>query len=163
MYRFQTTFWSFYISLVTLLNPSPGPIFRCDPIWGCYIDQPQDDSEPKTNRTPRNNWFTQPPRPPTPDLEWNKGKVVDDSQEHIWFNDLLYAEKGPLTFNELIATPIDFYKFEMNRLKIDKRTKAHLVGPDYNLLKGICQSSIELEYNIEEYYKALSPTRLEQP
>ncbi|GJW22745.1 hypothetical protein Tco_0033367 [Tanacetum coccineum] len=41
-------------------------------------DQPQDDSEPKTNRTPRNNWFTQPPRPPTPDPEWNKGKAVDD-------------------------------------------------------------------------------------
>ncbi|GKB27542.1 hypothetical protein Tco_0866943 [Tanacetum coccineum] len=115
-------------------------------------DNDQTQSDPK----PKHNWFTQPPRPPTSDLEWNKGKVVDDSQEHIWFNDLLYAEKGPLTFNELIATPIDFYKFEMNRLKIEKRTKAHLVGPDYNLLKGICQSSIDLEYNMEECYKVLS-------
>ncbi|GKB44351.1 hypothetical protein Tco_0889293 [Tanacetum coccineum] len=39
---------------------------------------------------------------------------------------------------------------------IDKLTKAHLVGPVYNLLKGTCQSSIELEYNMEECYKALS-------
>ncbi|GJX68928.1 hypothetical protein Tco_0304655, partial [Tanacetum coccineum] len=39
---------------------------------------------------------------------------------------------------------------------IDKLTKARLVGPIYNLLKGTCQSSIELEYNMEECYKALS-------
>ncbi|GJZ58634.1 hypothetical protein Tco_0614450 [Tanacetum coccineum] len=31
-----------------------------------------------------------------------------------------------------------------------------LVGPVYNLLKGTCQSSIELEYNMEECYKALT-------
>ncbi|GJS16272.1 reverse transcriptase domain-containing protein [Tanacetum coccineum] len=38
MYRFQTTFWSFYISLVLLVHKvtRPGLIFRCDPIWGCY-------------------------------------------------------------------------------------------------------------------------------
>ncbi|GJZ04270.1 hypothetical protein Tco_0537545 [Tanacetum coccineum] len=44
----------------------------------------------------------------------------------------------------------------MNRLKINKLTKAHLVGLVYNLLKGTCQSSIELEYNMKECYKALS-------
>nr|GEY99818.1 hypothetical protein [Tanacetum cinerariifolium] len=30
-------------------------------------DQPQDELEPKTNRAPRHDWFTQPPRPPTLD------------------------------------------------------------------------------------------------
>ncbi|GJU41000.1 hypothetical protein Tco_1193957 [Tanacetum coccineum] len=114
------------------------------------VEQPQNDLAPK------HNWFTQPPRPPTPDLKWNKGKAVDDTQEHTWFNDLLSAKKGPLMFDELIATPIDFSKFAMNRLKINKLTKAHLVSPVYNLLKGTCQSSIKLEYNIEECYKALS-------
>ncbi|GKC49784.1 hypothetical protein Tco_1072529 [Tanacetum coccineum] len=44
----------------------------------------------------------------------------------------------------------------MNRLKIDKLTKAHLVGTIYELLNGTCQSSNKLEYNIEECYKALS-------
>ncbi|GJT20870.1 hypothetical protein Tco_0890807 [Tanacetum coccineum] len=120
------------------------------------VDQLQDDSEPKTDKDPNNDWFKQPSRPPTLDPEWNKGKAVDDSQEHTWFSDLPSAEKGPLAFDELMATPIDFSKFTTNRLKIDKLTKAHLVGPVYNLLKGTCQSSIELEYNMEECYKALS-------
>ncbi|GKB59198.1 hypothetical protein Tco_0915384 [Tanacetum coccineum] len=120
------------------------------------VDQPQDDSEPKKDKALKNDWFKQPPRPPTPNPEWNKGKVVDASQEHTWFNDLLSAKKGPLTFGKLMATHIDFSKFAMNRLKIDKLTKAHLVGLVYNLLKGTCQSSIELEYNMEECYKASS-------
>nr|GEW84708.1 hypothetical protein [Tanacetum cinerariifolium] len=55
-----------------------------------------------------------------------------------------------------MTTPIDFSKFTMNRLKTNKLTKVHLVGLVYNLLKGTCQSSIELEYIIEECYKALS-------
>ncbi|GKE33722.1 hypothetical protein Tco_1453044, partial [Tanacetum coccineum] len=93
---------------------------------------------------------------PTPDLKWNKVKAVDDTQEQTWFNDLLSAEKDLLIFEELMATPIDFSKFSMNHLKIDKLTKPNLVGPFYKLLKGTCQSSIELEYNMEECYKALT-------
>ncbi|GJT32380.1 hypothetical protein Tco_0922799 [Tanacetum coccineum] len=54
-----------------------------------------------------------------------------------------------------MATPIDFSKFEKNRLKLDKITKEDLVRPVFNLLKGTYQSSIELEYNKEECYKAL--------
>ncbi|GJU37139.1 hypothetical protein Tco_1185493 [Tanacetum coccineum] len=41
-------------------------------------DQPQDTSEPKTYNTPNQDWFKQPPRPPTPDPEWNKRQVVLD-------------------------------------------------------------------------------------
>ncbi|GKB49877.1 hypothetical protein Tco_0900630 [Tanacetum coccineum] len=66
------------------------------------------------------------------------------------------TDNGPLTFDELMATPIDFSKFVMNRLKLDKITKTNFVGPVYKLLKGTYQSSIELEYNMEECYKALS-------
>ncbi|GJZ15513.1 hypothetical protein Tco_0551190 [Tanacetum coccineum] len=65
-------------------------------------------------------------------------------------------QRYPLTFDELMATPIDFSKFAMNRLKIDKLTKAHLVRLVYKLLKGTCQSSVELEYHMEECYKYLS-------
>ncbi|GJU16640.1 hypothetical protein Tco_1144606 [Tanacetum coccineum] len=39
-------------------------------------DQPQDASEPKTAKTPNPDWFIQPPRPPTPDPEWNKRQYV---------------------------------------------------------------------------------------
>nr|GEX13485.1 hypothetical protein [Tanacetum cinerariifolium] len=68
---------------------------------------------------------------------------------------MVSATKDPLTFDELMATPIDFSKYAMNRLKIDNLTQAHLVGPVYELLKGTCTSSIELEYNREECFKAL--------
>ncbi|GJS27519.1 hypothetical protein Tco_0488139 [Tanacetum coccineum] len=44
----------------------------------------------------------------------------------------------------------------MNRLKIDNLTQEVLLGPVYNLLKGTCQSSIELKYKMEECYKALT-------
>ncbi|GKG46971.1 hypothetical protein Tco_0504168, partial [Tanacetum coccineum] len=32
-------------------------------------DQPQDTLEPKTDKTPKQDWFKQPPRPPTPNPE----------------------------------------------------------------------------------------------
>nr|GEU39632.1 putative mitochondrial protein [Tanacetum cinerariifolium] len=35
----------------------------------CDDDQPQETSEPKTYKTLNQDWFKQPPRPPTPDLE----------------------------------------------------------------------------------------------
>ncbi|GJW32302.1 hypothetical protein Tco_0052334 [Tanacetum coccineum] len=53
-------------------------------------------------------------------------------------------------FNELMSTPIDFTAFAMNPLQISDLTKADLVGPVYNLLKGTCKSYVELEYNMEE-------------
>ncbi|GJU84482.1 hypothetical protein Tco_1292028 [Tanacetum coccineum] len=65
-------------------------------------------------------------------------------------------EKPPLTFDDLMSTPIDFSAFAINRLKISKLSKSDLVGPIYNLLKGTCKSYVELEYNIEECYWALS-------
>ncbi|GJS62436.1 putative ribonuclease H-like domain-containing protein [Tanacetum coccineum] len=91
------------------------------------------------DNAPKKNWFKQPPRPPTLDLEWNKCQVIDDQLKQTWFNDMMSATKDPLTFDELMATPIDFSKFTKNRLKLDKITKADLVGPVYNLLKGTCQ------------------------
>ncbi|GKF57026.1 hypothetical protein Tco_0170563, partial [Tanacetum coccineum] len=98
----------------------------------------------------------QPPRPPTPNPEWNKDKNIDDGPEQPWFNDLVYAEKDTLTFDELMATPIYFSKFVMNHLKLDKITKADLVGLVYKLLKGTCKSSIKLKYNIDQCYNDLT-------
>ncbi|GJY87493.1 putative reverse transcriptase domain-containing protein [Tanacetum coccineum] len=81
---------------------------------------------------------------------------IDDKLHFIEEPVKIMDREDPLTFDDLMATPIDFSKFAKNRLKFDKITKAVLVGPVYNLLKGTCQSSIELEYNMEEFYKALS-------
>ncbi|GJR20479.1 hypothetical protein Tco_0969006 [Tanacetum coccineum] len=113
-------------------------------------DQPQDTSEPNTNKTPNQDWIKQPPRPPTPDPEWNKHQVVLDQPEQPWFNQMVSAIKNSITFNDLMATPIDFSKYVLNRLKIDNLTQYFLLGPAYNLLKGTCTRSIELEYNFQE-------------
>ncbi|GKA93525.1 hypothetical protein Tco_0815511 [Tanacetum coccineum] len=119
-------------------------------------DQPQDDSEPQKNHAPKHDWFKQPLWPPTPDLEWNTCQVVDNQPEQPRFNNMLSATKDPLTFDELMDTPIDLSNFAKNRLKLEKITKMDLVGHVYNLLKGTYQSSIELEYNMEECFKALN-------
>ncbi|GJT51495.1 hypothetical protein Tco_0977652 [Tanacetum coccineum] len=55
-----------------------------------------------------------------------------------------------------MSTPIDFSAFAINRLKIHKLTKADLVCIVYKLLKGTCKSSIELEYNLDQCYNALT-------
>nr|GEV86178.1 reverse transcriptase domain-containing protein [Tanacetum cinerariifolium] len=44
-------------------------------------DQPQDASKPKTTKTLNPEWFTQPLRPPTPDLEWNNLELEYHFQE----------------------------------------------------------------------------------
>ncbi|GJU09486.1 hypothetical protein Tco_1131882 [Tanacetum coccineum] len=104
-------------------------------------DQPQDTSKPKTRKTLNLYWFKQPPRPPTPDPEWSKRQVILDQPAQPWFNQMVSASKDPLTFNDLIATPIDFSKFVLNGIKIDNLTQDILLGSAFNLLKGTCSSS----------------------
>nr|GEZ08195.1 hypothetical protein [Tanacetum cinerariifolium] len=48
----------------------------------------------------------------------------------------------------------DFSNFIMNRLRVDTLTPELLAGPTYELMKGSCTSLIELEYHLEEVYKA---------
>ncbi|GJW15769.1 hypothetical protein Tco_0019902, partial [Tanacetum coccineum] len=96
-----------------------------------------------------------PPRPPTPDPEWNKRQVVLGQPEQPWVNQMVSAIKDPLTFKDLMATPIDFSKYVLNRLKIYNLTQDLLLGPAYDLLKGTCTSSIELKYNFKEYIQCI--------
>ncbi|GJY78859.1 retrovirus-related pol polyprotein from transposon TNT 1-94 [Tanacetum coccineum] len=69
---------------------------------------------------------------------------------------MVSAIKDPLTFDDLMTTPINFSKYVLNRLKIDNLTQDILLGHAYNLLKGTCSSSIELEYHFQEYFNALT-------
>ncbi|GKE07590.1 hypothetical protein Tco_1399608 [Tanacetum coccineum] len=96
------------------------------------------------------DWFKQPLRPPTLDLEWNKRQVVLDQAEQPGFNQMVSATKDHLTFNDLLATPIDLSMYVLNRLKIDNLSQDLLLGPAFNLLKGTCTSNIELKYNFQE-------------
>ncbi|GJS86581.1 hypothetical protein Tco_0769217 [Tanacetum coccineum] len=68
------------------------------------------------------------------------GSILEDE-------DAMDEEKPPLTFDELMSTPIDFLAYVMNNLKIDNLTQDLLVGPSFNLLKATCKSHMELEYN----------------
>ncbi|GKA67535.1 hypothetical protein Tco_0767452, partial [Tanacetum coccineum] len=69
------------------------------------------------------------------------------------------------TLDELMDTPIDFSNFAKNSLKLDKITKADLVGPVYNLLKGTCHPghlTVVAEYffnNDLEYLKSTNSKR----
>ncbi|GJT87396.1 hypothetical protein Tco_1069113 [Tanacetum coccineum] len=63
------------------------------------------------------------------------GKAVNDGPTQNWLSDLAKAEKPYKMFNELMTTPIDFTAFSMNRF---------------------CKSYVELEYNMEECYKAMN-------
>ncbi|GJZ87106.1 hypothetical protein Tco_0658716 [Tanacetum coccineum] len=95
-------------------------------------------------------------KPSTPDPDWNARKSVDFRPPQTWINKIVQAEKPPLFFDEIMSTPIDFSAYVMNNLKIDNLTQEQLVGPAFNLLKGTYESHVELEYNIEECYKAMT-------
>ncbi|GJX32434.1 hypothetical protein Tco_0242289 [Tanacetum coccineum] len=76
-------------------------------------DQPQDAFEPKTAKTLNPDWFKELPRPPTPDLKWNKRQVILNQPKQPWFNQTVSATEDPLTFNDLMATLIDFSNIEL--------------------------------------------------
>nr|GFA23233.1 hypothetical protein [Tanacetum cinerariifolium] len=58
------------------------------------------------------------------------------------------------SFNELLDTPIELSNFIMHRLNVDTLTPDLLAGPTYELMRGSCSSLTELEYHLEEVYKA---------
>ncbi|GKC34058.1 hypothetical protein Tco_1046442 [Tanacetum coccineum] len=58
------------------------------------------------------------------------------------------------SFNVLMDTPLDFSAFVMNRLKVGTLTPELLTSLTFELTKGSCKSLIELEYFLEEVYKA---------
>ncbi|GJU24565.1 hypothetical protein Tco_1163186 [Tanacetum coccineum] len=67
--------------------------------------------------------------------------VVPKQDNSIWFND---------------GFTVDSPMFAKNHLKKDKITKADLEGPALKLLKASCRNYIELEYNMEHCYLALT-------
>nr|GEU58218.1 retrovirus-related Pol polyprotein from transposon TNT 1-94 [Tanacetum cinerariifolium] len=104
----------------------------------------------------KKDWFKDSLKPKVLDLDWNTGKTIDDTLEQTWFNEMIQDEKPPLIFDEFMSTPIDFLAYVMNCLKLNNITRTDLVGPVFNLLKGTCKSCVELEYNMEECYRALT-------
>nr|GEU91745.1 retrovirus-related Pol polyprotein from transposon TNT 1-94 [Tanacetum cinerariifolium] len=71
-----------------------------------------------------------------------------------WINDLAKQVDFRSSFNELMYIPVEFSSFLMNRLKVDTLTLELLAGPPHKLMKGSCKSLVELEFFLEEVYKA---------
>ncbi|GJY12722.1 hypothetical protein Tco_0382031 [Tanacetum coccineum] len=90
----------------------------------------------------------------TPDREWNKTKTIDDRPPQSWMIQLAQASGTQSSFNEFLATSIDFSAFIMNRLKLNNLTQDVLTGSTYDLMKGTYKSVVELEYHLEEVFKA---------
>ncbi|GKD60391.1 hypothetical protein Tco_1297900 [Tanacetum coccineum] len=118
-------------------------------------DMTHDDDSPTQDRS---TWFKKDVmvRPETLDPENCKEPNVNDALEQNWFNEMVDAKKDLVTFNDLMGFTIDFTKFSKNCLKKYKLTKADLEGPIFKLLKGNYRNCIELEYNVEQHYLALT-------
>nr|GFB67633.1 hypothetical protein [Tanacetum cinerariifolium] len=111
-----------------------------------------DQSIVQTSQHPE--WFPLPEKPPTLDRDWNKTLPAVQGSAQTWISELAKQADSRSSFNELLDTPIDFSNFIMNRLGVGTLTLELLAGPTYKLMRGSCNSLIELEYHLEEVYKA---------
>nr|GEW43147.1 retrovirus-related Pol polyprotein from transposon TNT 1-94 [Tanacetum cinerariifolium] len=93
-------------------------------------------------------------KPPSPDRDWNKTVSAIHGSIQPWISELVKRSESRSSFNELMDTPLDFSNFLINRLKLDTLTPELLAGPTYELMKGSCKSLVEIEYHLEEVFKA---------
>ncbi|GJS73202.1 hypothetical protein Tco_0706043 [Tanacetum coccineum] len=112
----------------------------------------EDQTVDETTQHP--DWFQKPTKPLTLDRDWNKTFPTKHGPVQPWISTLSWNKDPCESFNELMDTSLDFSAFMMNRLKVDTLTPKLLAGPTYKLMKGLCKSLIELEYFLEEVYKA---------
>ncbi|GJW70816.1 hypothetical protein Tco_0127733 [Tanacetum coccineum] len=117
-----------------------------------------DDEEPKRKVASKSDRFTKPKQPKDPtDPDWNVGKTPQQRPTQSWLMTLASStDKLSKTFDELMRTPIDFFVYIMNGLKIINLTQETLLGPAFKLLKGTRTNYAELEYDFKECYKTLS-------
>ncbi|GJX80663.1 hypothetical protein Tco_0328812 [Tanacetum coccineum] len=78
----------------------------------------------------------------TPNHEWNKTKTVDNRPPQSWMTQLANVAGTQSSFNEFLATPVDFSAFIMNRLKLNNLTQDVLTGPTFKCMKGIGAKSV---------------------
>nr|GEZ02726.1 hypothetical protein [Tanacetum cinerariifolium] len=98
--------------------------------------------------------FVEEPVQTTSQIEVPSHPVFETGSTQTWISELAKQVNSYSSFNELLDTPLDFFKFIMNRLKVDTLTPEILAGPTFELMKGSCTSLIKLEYHLEEVYKA---------
>ncbi|GKE26087.1 hypothetical protein Tco_1441471, partial [Tanacetum coccineum] len=87
------------------------------------------DDQSNIEAASRDNWFKKPERPLTLDSDLNTTKTINFRPPQTWIIKIAKAGKPPLTFDELMSTPIDF------------------------------SARVELKYHFEECYKAFTDRR----
>nr|GEV21740.1 hypothetical protein [Tanacetum cinerariifolium] len=112
------------------------------------------DDQPIAETSQHSEWFSQQKKPLNPDHDWNKTFLATHRSIQPWISKLAKLTDSHASFNELMDTLVDFSAFLMNRLKADTLTPKLLAGPTYKLMKGSCKSLMELEFFLEEVYKA---------
>nr|GEU83980.1 hypothetical protein [Tanacetum cinerariifolium] len=122
---------------------------------GLDLDRRADD-QPIVQPSQHPEWFSQQQKPPTPDRDWNKTLPAVHRSIQPWISELAKQTDSRSSFNELMDTPLDFSNFLINRLKVDTLTPKLLAGPIYELMNGSCKSLAELEYHLEEVFKAIT-------
>nr|GEV14653.1 putative reverse transcriptase domain-containing protein [Tanacetum cinerariifolium] len=127
----------------------------------CQMEEPSHpefdigaEDQPVVQSSQHPEWFSQQQKPPTLDRDWNKTVPATHASIQLWISELAKRSDSRSSFNELMDTPLDFSNFLINRLKVDTLTLKLLAGPTYELMKGSCKSIVELEYHLEEVYKA---------
>nr|GFA40255.1 hypothetical protein [Tanacetum cinerariifolium] len=78
-------------------------------------------------------------------------RVALDQPEQPWFNQMVSVTKDPLTFNDLMATLINFSKYVLNGLKIENLTQDILLGLAFNLLKEVTYTSSIMKKKAAQY------------
>nr|GEU73480.1 hypothetical protein [Tanacetum cinerariifolium] len=112
------------------------------------------DDQPFAEASQHHDWFQKQAKPPTPDRAWNKTLLATHGPIQTWISNLARKDDSRSLFNELMDTPLEFLAFMMNRLKVDTLTPKLLSSPTYELMKGSCNSLVELEFFLKEVYKA---------
>nr|GEV13332.1 hypothetical protein [Tanacetum cinerariifolium] len=88
--------------------------------------------------------------------EPNKTLPAAQGSTQLWISNLAKQADSRSSFNELLDTPLDFSNFIINRVGVDTLTPELLARPTYELMRGSCNSLTELEYHLEEVYKAMT-------
>nr|GEU63633.1 hypothetical protein [Tanacetum cinerariifolium] len=113
-----------------------------------------DEDQPIIQSSQHPEWFSQQQKPPSSDRAWNKTVPAVYGSIQLWISELAKQVDTRSSFNELMDTPLDFSNFLLNQLKVDTLTLEVLAGPTYELMKGLCKILVELEYHLEEVFKA---------
>nr|GEX82744.1 reverse transcriptase [Tanacetum cinerariifolium] len=75
------------------------------------------EDQPIVQSFQHHEWFSQQQKPPSLDHDWNKTVPAIHESIQPWINKLAKRSDSRSSFNELMDTPLDFFNFQINRLK----------------------------------------------